>query len=1000
MRGLKLKSLIICCFIGVISKAQIYNMTNTVITTCSGSFYDDGGSGSNYNNNLNLTQTFTSPAPNYRMRVSFSAFNTEAGYDTLSVYDGATASAALFQNKYSGTTLPPLQYSTNQSLTFHFMSDAATVNPGWTATVSCFGISNITPTISSQSNAITITVNGSNTTFYTPPYANNVFLVHTVTTNTITGAAPTIINDLQLSSNFNIPCNADIGMYDLYVSQPGVGLTKIANAFNVTSYQINLTPNATTCFGMSNGAVSSTPSGGTGPYNYYWQPGSMTTQNITNVAVGTYSCTVTDGLGCVRSQIATVTQPSMLTMNVTPTNVLCNGASNGSASVSASGGTPVYTYNWSPSGGTASVATGLSAGNYTCTVVDANGCSMTNTLNITQPSAIIVNAGTDQAICFGSNASLNGSASGGTPGYSFQWTPTAGLSAPSAANTSASPSSTTIYTLTVTDANGCSVNDNMMLTVNSLPSASAVTTGTLDCVNSNVNVSASGASMYYWNGPGVVSGVGNPVATVNLPGIYTVTATGANGCNAYVTTAVTSDTTTPNVTANSGAICDGSNFIITASGASTYVWNTTATTPSINVTPSSTTAYTVTGTGANGCTASYSVLVTVYPLPSISISASSNPICSGSTTTLTITAPTAVTYLWNSGQTTQSIGVTPTISTTYSATVTDAIGCTNNNSFLATVNASKNIGGNIINETSGNVVLYKYSSTLSLWDSITFVPISASAYNFVNVDSANYVLKVIPAASTNQITYGASEISWQNATVINHGCTNNSVQTITVVPFANIGIGSGSMSGQITQALGFGQRPNGDDPFKPTAPGNPIGGIVVKGGRNPGGQMFAQTTTDPVTGTYTLTNIPDGQNYFILVDIPGLDTNLTYHRDLVAGNNQLTGLDFTVDSMYINPVNNSVGVNDINAIEHQLIVSPNPASDFININYHLQYNSTIGISIMDVLGKTVKILQEDTLKNSESYNQSFAINDLQNGVYFVKIKINNTISIIKLVISK
>lgn len=977
-------------------------MTNTVVTTCSGSFYDDAGSAANYNSSLNLTQTFTSPTPNYKMRVVFNSFITELNADSLSVYNGTNTAVSNFLGKNSGSTPPGNYYSQNGSgsLTFHFVSNAITPYPGWDATVSCFGISSISPTVASQSQNITITVNGSNTLFQTVPAVNNVFLVHSVSSATIAFTSTlNIISNTQLTATFNIPCNADIGMYDLYVDHPGVGPYKIPNAFNVNPYQISLVPNAVSCFGMSNGALSCTPIGGTPAYSYYWQPGSMTTQNISGLTAGTYTCTVTDGIGCTRSQIATVTQPSMLTMNVTPTNVLCNGASNGSASVSASGGTPVYTYNWSPSGGTTSVATGLSAGNYTCTVVDANGCSMTNTVNITQPSAIIVNAGTDQAICFGSNASLNGSASGGTPGYSFQWTPTTGLSSPSTANTSASPSSTTIYTLTVTDANGCTMNDNMMLTVNALPSANATTTGTLDCLNSTVNVSASGASMYYWNGPGVVSGVGNPVATVNLPGIYTVTATGANGCNAYATTAVTSDTSTPTIIANSGSICEGSAYTITASGATTYTWNTSATTYSINVSPITTTAYSVTGTGTNGCSATYSVLVTVYPLPSISISASSNPICSGSTTTLTITAPTAVAYSWNSGQTTPSISITPTISTTYSATVTDAMGCVNNNSFLTTVHASKNIGGNIINETAGNVVLYKYSSTLSLWDSVTFVPISASAFNFTNVDSADYVLKVIPATSTNQITYGASEISWQNATVINHGCTNNSVQTITVVPFANIGIGSGSMSGQIVQALGFGQKPNGDDPFKPTAPGNPIGGIVVKGGRNPGGLMFTQTTTDPVTGTYTLSNIPDGQNYFILVDIPGLDTNLTYHRDLVSGNNQLTGLDFTVDSMYVNPIASSVSINDINNIEHQLEVYPNPTSQFINVNYTLKNASSVSLSIIDLLGKTVKTLQEESTIQANIYKQRFSMGDLNNGVYFMRIKINNTESIIKLIIS-
>jgi hypothetical protein len=164
--------------------------------------------------------------------------------------------------------------------------------------------------------------------------------------------------------------------------------------------------------------------------------------------------------------------------------------------------------------------------------------------------------------------------------------------------------------------------------------------------------------------------------------------------------------------------------------------------------------------------------------------------------------------------------------------------------------------------------------------------------------------------------------------------------------------------------------------------------------------MFTQTTTDPVTGTYTLSNIPDGTNYFILVDIPGLDTNLTYHRDLTAGNNHLTGLDFTVDSIFVNPIANSVGLHDLNIQEHQLVVYPNPASSLINIDYDLKTNSTVSIELFDIVGRSVKTLLSSTTQTVDKYKNVFQLTDLNSGVYFIKLKINDTESTVKLFVTK
>ena len=309
----------------------------------------------------------------------------------------------------------------------------------------------------------------------------------------------------------------------------------------------------------------------------------------------------------------------------------------------------------------------------------------------------------------------------------------------------------------------------------------------------------------------------------------------------------------------------------------------------------------------------------------------------------------------------------------------------------------KSMSGFVSGSSSGNMVLYQYIPTLSKWDSVAFTPYSAS-YSFGLIDSSSYVLKAVPTATNEQVTYFGNAISWQGATVVAHGCMSNTTNTIAISSFTNIGSGTGSMSGHIIETNGFGHKPNSSE-FTPTVPGNPIGGIVVKGGRNPGGQMFTQTTTDPLTGAYTLSGIPDGTNYFILVDIPGLDTNLTYHRDLSAGNNQITGLDFTVDSIFVNPIPNMVGIKELSIQDNQIMIYPNPTYNQLNINYNLNENSKVSIELFDIAGKLVKTLLPLTSQTADKHKNNFLLTNIDLGIYFIKLKINNKETVVKLFIT-
>lgn len=210
---------------------------------------------------------------------------------------------------------------------------------------------------------------------------------------------------------------------------------------------VSATAAAVSCNGGSNGTVNLTVAGGTPSYSYTWSNGSANA-NLSGLAAGTYTATVTDANGCSKTASATVTQPTALLINRTVSNITCNGAANGSIVVTANGGTPAYSYLWN-NGATTKDRSGLGTGTFTVTVTDANGCSATTSATITAPSKINVTKSSTTVTCFGGN---NGTATivatGGTPSYSYLWNngqTTATATGLTAGN----------YTATVTDANGC-----------------------------------------------------------------------------------------------------------------------------------------------------------------------------------------------------------------------------------------------------------------------------------------------------------------------------------------------------------------------------------------------------------------------------------------------------------------------------------------------------------------------------------------------------------------
>ena len=141
------------------------------------------------------------------------------------------------------------------------------------------------------------------------------------------------------------------------------------------------------CNGGSNGTAAVSATAGSAPYTYSWSIGAQTTQSVSGLSAGSYTVTVTDANSDQENYVFAITQPSALSITPSQTNIACNGgAAIGTATVSVSGGTPGYTYSWTPGGNTTATKTGLAVGSYTCTVTDANSCSAVQTFSITQPA--------------------------------------------------------------------------------------------------------------------------------------------------------------------------------------------------------------------------------------------------------------------------------------------------------------------------------------------------------------------------------------------------------------------------------------------------------------------------------------------------------------------------------------------------------------------------------------------------------------------------------------
>ena len=377
----------------------------------------------------------------------------------------------------------------------------------------------------------------------------------------------------------------------------------------------NLISTGITCNGANDGSITIAPGGGVAPYTVLWSTND-TGMSISGLTPGTYSVTIFDNNGCSITEDVIISEPAVLAATGSHTDVTLYNGTDGSATVTPSGGTAPYTYAWSPSGGTAATASNLTAGTYTVLVTDANGCTTMQSFTIEQPIPLMVDTFSHTNVsCYGGN---NGTATvnviGGNAPYTYLWSPSGGTS-PSATGLTAGT-----YILEITDSTNNVLTHTVVITepaaiVGTVSNKTGGPCSSTATGSATITVTGGIAPFTYTWSHGVTTGN----ATLNNlnAGIYNVTITDANGCSASAPVSVTIGQPAAIVVSNVNTThvsCFGQNngsLTVSASGGVapyTYTWSNGQSGATISNLTHGT--YTVTVKDANNCTKSESFAIT------------------------------------------------------------------------------------------------------------------------------------------------------------------------------------------------------------------------------------------------------------------------------------------------------------------------------------------------------------------------------------------------------
>ena len=476
---------------------------------------------------------------------------------------------------------------------------------------------------------------------------------------TITGLSPD-------TYSVTVTDNNDCTKTASYTVNPG-------GVVNVTLQQIQ----HVTCNGGNNGAISVTASGGQVPYTYSWSNGGSG-PSITNLTAGNYLVTATDNVGCQIVKLYTVNQPGPITIVINASGQnLCSGDSLVNLTAVPTGDAPPFTGSWS-NGAQGLTNLHLPAGTYTVTITDNTGCTSTASKVVTAPSQVVVAVTTtDETAVSANDGTAEAAASGGTPGYTYLWSNTA-------TTDSIGGLAPGLYTVTITDTNGCTATGSGQVDVFGCSLDISLGPDVFICENDTITISAPpGLVSYVWS-----NGSTTPSISVDAGGEYCVTVTDANNCQDVDCVIVTEDDfpeiACPVINESAPGLNDGAIQCDSITGIVSYLWSNGATTASITgLTPGE---YCVTLTNAAGCTGSQCFIVQPGNCNLVITSLVTNLVCNdeatGSISVNVENATQPVTYLWSNNDTDSTVD--HLVAGDYSVTINDGAGCGEIRSFTLT----------------------------------------------------------------------------------------------------------------------------------------------------------------------------------------------------------------------------------------------------------------------------------------------------------------------------
>ncbi len=535
--------------------------------------------------------------------------------------------------------------------------------------------------------SVTVSVNG----IFTVTVSDATGCTGTAVATASIPAAPTVAvsgnNNICAGTSTTLAATAGLSAYLWSTTQVGESITaSTAGTYSVTATdalgctvtddfllittpapQPNITGPSVICTNSSG-----TLDAGAGFDTYAWVgPNGFTfngQQPTVNVG-GAYTVTVTDALGCSGTDAQTVTEATGLAPSVAQLPYTCN------SQITLDAGTGFVTYAWS-NGPNSQFVMLNSNGTYTVTVTDATGCTGTGTLAVTIPTAPAVFVSGKTTFCQNENTTLEA-----TPGFiTYAW---AGPNGYTANSQQSIANSTGLYTVTVTDALGCTDTESIAVTAQPLPQPQIA--GPLAVCTGNTATLSAGQNFvsYAWSGPNGLVENTQQITTSNA-GTYTVTVTDANGCTGTDEAALAVN---PNPVPTAIALpyaCDNQITLDASVGFSTYAWAGPAgqTANNQQLTASETGVYTVTVTDANGCTGTASAQVNIPAQPQVSITGDTR-LCPSEISNLTATVG-FVNYVWAGPNGFIANSQQPTVNVlgTYTVTATDNLGCTATNTVL------------------------------------------------------------------------------------------------------------------------------------------------------------------------------------------------------------------------------------------------------------------------------------------------------------------------------